>query len=314
MKRDLRRLLDLGREDVEWVIRAASRLKADRKAGRPSKPLEGMSLGMIFQKPSTRTRVSFEVGMVQLGGHTVVLAGDQIQMSRGETVADSARIFSRYLDALAIRTFAQEQVDELAAMADIPVINMLTDKYHPCQVLADLFTIYEKRGSLAGVKVAYVGDGNNMANSWLNAAGMMGFDLRVATPKEYEPDTETVESALSHAKESGASIELLDDPKKAVASANVIYTDTWVSMGQDEEAKKRLADFAGWQVDQALVSLAAEDAIVMHCLPAHRGEEISAEVMDGSQSVVWDQAENRLHAQKAILILLIREDAKKLFL
>ncbi|MDH5511321.1 MAG: ornithine carbamoyltransferase [Nitrospinota bacterium] len=313
MKRDLRRLLDLAREDIEWVIRTASRLKAERKSGRSSKPLEGMSLGMIFQKPSTRTRVSFEVGMVQLGGHAVVLSGDQIQMSRGETVADSARIFSRYLNALAIRTFAQEQVDELAAMADIPVINMLTDKYHPCQVLADLFTIYEKWGSLEGVKVAYVGDGNNMANSWLNAAGMMGFDLCLATPKGYEPDQDTIDSALKMAMDSGATIELMNDPKKAVAAANVVYTDTWVSMGQDQEAKKRLEDFNGWQVDQALVSLAADDAVVMHCLPAHRGEEISAEVLDGERSVVWEQAENRLHAQKAILILLIREDAKTLF-
>jgi len=313
MKRDLRRLLDLSRDDVQWVIRAAALLKAERKAGRSSKPLEGMSLGMIFQKPSTRTRVSFEVGMLQLGGHAVVLSGDQIQMSRGESVADSARIFSRYLDALAIRTYAQEQVDELAAMADIPVINMLTDKYHPCQVLADLFTISEKRGSLNGVKVAYVGDGNNMANSWLNAAGMMGFTLSVATPKGYEPDRDTAESAMKMAGESGAIIKLMNDPREAVAGAHVIYTDTWVSMGQDEEAKRRLADFQGWQVDQSLVSMAADDAMVMHCLPAHRGEEISAQVMDGERSVVWDQAENRLYAQKAVLILLIRADAKKLF-
>ncbi|MDH5757142.1 MAG: ornithine carbamoyltransferase [Nitrospinota bacterium] len=313
MKRDLRRLLDLSREDIEWIIRTAASLKKERKSGASSKPLEGRSLGMIFQKPSTRTRVSFEVGMVQLGGQAVVLSGDQIQMSRGESVADSARIFSRYLDALAIRTFAQEQVDELAAMADIPVINMLTDKYHPCQVLADLFTIYERKGTLEGARVAYVGDGNNMANSWLNAAGLMGFHLMMATPKGYEPDSQTLASAQDMAKNSGASIELFDDPKQAVAGADVVYTDTWISMGQDEEAKKRLADFKGWQVDQSLVSLAAREAMVMHCLPAHRGEEISAQVLDGPQSVVWDQAENRLHAQKAILILLIRDDAKKIF-
>ncbi|MDH4184971.1 MAG: ornithine carbamoyltransferase [Nitrospinota bacterium] len=313
MKRRLCRLTDLSRGDIQWILRTAAALKRERGQTSAPKPLEGRSLGMIFLKPSTRTRVSFEVGMVQLGGHAVILSGDQIQMSRGETVADSARIFSRFLDALAIRTFSQDQVEELADMAQIPVINMLTDKFHPCQVLADLFTITEKRGSLDGMKVAYVGDGNNMANSWLNAAGIMGFSLSVATPRGYEPGQDAVQSALSMAESTGAKIQLLSDPREAVAGADVVYTDTWVSMGQDSEAQKRLKDFHGWQVDQALMDLAHKDALAMHCLPAHRGEEISAQVLDGPQSVVWDQAENRLHAQKAALILLIRDDARSLY-
>jgi len=313
MKRDLRRLTDLGREEIEWVIRASAALKAELRVGTGAKHLEGRSLGMIFHKPSTRTRVSFEVGMVQLGGHAVILSADQIQMSRGESVADSARVFSRYLDALAIRTYAQEEVEELAAIARIPVINALTDKFHPCQVLADLFTITEQRGSLEGLKVAYVGDGNNMANSWLNAAGIMGFSVVVATPKGYGPDEQALKSAGEMAFSSGGSIDVTNDPAEAVRGADVVYTDTWVSMGQDEEAKKRLIDFSGWQVDAKLLSLANKAAMVMHCLPAHRGEEISAEVMDGPQSVVWDQAENRLHAQKAALIYLIRNDAREIY-
>jgi len=309
MKRGLRRLADLGRGEIEWILKTSAALKKDRRAPNAPKPLEGRSLGMIFNKPSTRTRVSFEVGMVQLGGHAVVLSADQIQMSRGETVADSARIFSRYLDGLAIRTFRQEDVDELSRVAQIPVINMLTDMHHPCQALADLFTIQEKLGSVRGVKMAYVGDGNNVANSLIEAAGIMGFHLNVATPRGYEPDEIILAAARDTAKSSGGAINLYNDPAEAVRSTGVVYTDTWVSMGQDGEAAKRLKDFEGWQVDSKLVGLAARDAIVMHCLPAHRGEEISAEVLDGPQSVVWDQAENRLHTQKAALILLLNPAA-----
>lgn len=313
MKRDLRRLADLGRGDIEWILRTSAALKRERGNVRAPKPLEGRSLGMIFTKPSTRTRVSFEVGMVQLGGHAVILSGDQIQMSRGETLADSARIFSRYLDCLAIRTFHQKDVEELAGVAAIPVINALTDMFHPCQALADLFTIQEKLGSLEGVKVAYVGDGNNVANSWLEAAGVMGLRLSIASPPGYEPDGQTIAEARRMAESSGAVIEISNDLEEAARNADVVYTDTWVSMGQDNETEKRLRDFKGWRVDAKLMALAAKDAIVMHCLPAHRGEEISAQVLDGAQSVVWDQAENRLHTQKAVLILLMSPTARTIY-
>jgi len=313
MKRDLRRLADLGRGDIEWILKASAALKKDRSSPDAPKPLLGRSLGMIFSKPSTRTRVSFEVGMVQLGGHAVALFADQIQMSRGETVADSARIFSRYVDGLAIRTYRQEDVDELSRVAQIPVINMLTDMHHPCQALADLFTIQEKLGGLSGVNMAYVGDGNNVANSLIEAAGIMGFNLSVGVPPGYEPDKTILAAARDSAKSSGGAIHLFNDPAQAVRSAQVVYTDTWVSMGQDNEAAKRLSDFEGWQVNSKLMSMAARDAIVMHCLPAHRGEEISAEVLDGPQSVVWDQAENRLHTQKAALILLLNPASVALY-
>lgn len=305
MKRDLLRLSDLSREEIEWTIATAGRLKKERAEGAISGPLAGRSVGMIFYKSSTRTRISFEVGIVQLGGHAVILDGQNLQMSRGETVADSARVFSRYLDALVIRTYSHEELEELAAVAGIPVINALTDKFHPCQILSDLFTITEKRGSLEGLKVAYVGDGNNVANSWLLGAALMGMELAVATPAGYEPDTGVVAEAQEAAKATGARITVANDPEAAADGADVIYTDTWISMGQDAEADSRRAAFAGFGVDSKMVSAAARDVMVMHCLPAHRGEEIATDVIDGPNSVIWDQAENRLHVQKAILLLLL---------
>ncbi len=305
MKRDLLRLTDFSRDEVYELIDSATQLKQDRIDGISHERLKGKTLGMVFNKSSTRTRISFEVGMFQLGGHAVVLAGDNLHLTRGETVADTAKIFSRYLDALVIRTYEQSEVEELALVADIPVINALTDKYHPCQILADLLTIKEKKGTLEGIKIAYVGDGNNVAHSLLLGGAVMGMNVSVATPSGYEPLNDVVEQAKLMVEKSGATIDIGHDPKIAVDDADVIYTDTWISMGQDDEAVTRRKAFEKYQVNSSLVAEARPDAIVMHCLPAHRGEEISAEVMDGPQSVVWDEAENRLHMQKAILLKLL---------
>jgi len=313
MKRDLLRIDDLGRDEIAWLLRAAAALKKERAEGTPHPHLAGKTLGMLFNKSSTRTRISFEVGMFQLGGHPIFLTGQQLQISRGETVADSARIFSRYLDALVVRTFDHAEVEELAARADIPVINALTDSFHPCQILADLFTIIEKKGSLEGVTVAYIGDGNNVAHSWIIGAAAMGMRLRVATPEGYRPDAKVVENAMAAAGKTGAMIDIGRDPAAAAGGADVLYTDTWISMGQDTEAEQRKRAFEGFCVDSAMVKKAGPDAIVMHCLPAHRGEEIAGDVLDGPHSVVWDQAENRLHIQKAILLMLMRGDARKLY-
>jgi len=298
-------LPDLGRENIGIIFKTAERLKREKAAGAPHRILEGKTIGMLFNKSSTRTRISFEVGMFQLGGHALALSGQQLQMGRGETVADTARVFSRYLDGLVIRTYAHSEVEELAAHATIPVINALTDKHHPCQILADLFTIIEKRGSLDGVKVAYIGDGNNMANSWLLGAALTGIELAIACPAKYSPEKDVIEEAKGIAAETGAKISITNDPKEAAQNADALYTDTWISMGQDEEAEERRKDFAGFCVDAKLLGLAKKDALVMHCLPAHRGEEISADVMDGPNSVVWDQAENRLHTQKAVMVMLM---------
>lgn len=305
MKRDLVKLSELSAEEILSLLDMADALKQARAEGRPTPFLAGKTLGMIFRKSSTRTRISFEVGMFQLGGLSLYLNADQLQLGRGETVADSARIFSRYLDGLVIRTYAQEEVEELARESDIPVINALTDRYHPCQILADLQTIREKRGTLDGVKVVYVGDGNNVAHSWLLGAAIVGIDLTVATPVGYEPDEGVVEEASKLAYRSGATLRLMHEPDKAVENADVLYTDTWISMGQDEEAEKRRADFSGFIIDDRLMRKANKDVMVMHCLPAHRGEEISEDAIDGPHSAVWDQAENRLHAQKALLLKLI---------
>jgi len=311
--KDLLRLKDLGRDEIGWILRTAGRMKRERSQGIPHPHLAGKSLGMIFNKSSTRTRISFEVGMFQLGGHTVFLTGQQLQMGRGETVADSARIFSRYLDGLVIRTFDHAEVEELAAQAAIPVINALTDKFHPCQILADIFTIMEKRGTLEGVKVAYIGDGNNVANSWLLGASIMGIDIDMATPKGYEPDSDVIAEACSNARSTGGRISLCHDPAEAARDADVLYTDTWISMGQDSQAEQRKRDFMGFCVDDSLVAAARPDVMVMHCLPAHRDEEISGETLDGPNSVVWDEAENRLHVQKAILLSLMHDDATGLY-
>ena len=261
---------------------------------------------MIFQKPSTRTRVSFEVGIAQLGGTGLYLSAGDLQLGRGETLKDTATVLSRYLDAIMIRTFAQEDVEELARNASIPVINGLTDSAHPCQALADVMTIRERLGRLEGVTVGYLGDGNNVCASLMVAAAKLGLNFRAATPKGYEPSAEAVEIAREAAAESGATIELLADPREAAAGADVLYTDVWTSMGQEEERERRLRDLAGFGIDDELVLLAGESAIVLHCLPAHYGEEITEAVLYGPQSAVWDQAENRLHAQKALMALVIR--------
>lgn len=305
MKRDFLRIPDFSRDEVAGILETAARLKKERKEGKPHRLLEGKSVGMLFNKSSTRTRISFEVGIYQLGAQAVVLSGDKMQMGRGETRPDTAKVFSRYLDALVIRTYAHEEVEELAKSADIPVINALTDMYHPCQILSDMLTIVEKRGKLDGVKVAYIGDGNNVAHSWLLGSAVMGINLAVACPTGYEPDRGVVAEAKAIAAKSGASLEIVHDPSAAVKDADVLYTDTWVSMGQDDETQTRRKAFAGFTIDSELAGKARPGAMVMHCLPAHRGEEITSEVMDGPASVVWDQAENRLHTQKAIMLKLL---------
>jgi ornithine carbamoyltransferase len=261
---------------------------------------------MIFQKPSTRTRVSFEVGMSQLGGSALYLAAGDLQLGRGETIKDTAVVLSRYLDGIMIRTFAQADVDELAEHADIPVINGLTDEFHPCQALADVMTIRERLDGFDGVRVVYLGDGNNVCHSLMVACAKLGMDFVAATPGGYEPADYVVAWARAAAAESGGSVELVKDPHGAAEGADVLYTDVWTSMGQEEERERRLLDLAAYRIDEELVAVASERAIVLHCLPAHYGEEITEEVLYGPQSAVWDQAENRLHAQKALMALVIR--------
>jgi ornithine carbamoyltransferase len=302
MKKDLLRIGDLDREEIEELLDLSQNLKARQKDGQRFTPLLGKTLGLIFEKSSTRTRVSFEVGMYQLGGQSLFLSSKDLQIGRGETIPDTARVLSRYLDGLVIRTFGHEIVEEMARHATIPIINGLTDRHHPCQVLADLLTIQEKKQRLQGLKVSYVGDGNNMANSWLEGAAKLGLHLALACPPGYEPDRETYQEALKEAARSGAKIEITHDPRVAAEDADVLYTDVWASMGQEQEHKERLSAFQGFQLNRPLLRLAKPEVLVMHCLPAHRGEEITDEVLDGPHSIVWDQAENRLHLQKAILM------------
>jgi ornithine carbamoyltransferase len=310
MKRDFLSLDDVTRPELEALLESAARLKDYLKRGIPHRFLPGRSLGMIFKKPSSRTRVSFEIGMFQMGGQALFLNDHDLGMGVRESVADIGRLFSRYLDAIVIRTFAHEEVMELARYATIPVINGLTDLYHPCQILADLLTIQEKFGRCAGVRLTWVGDGNNVANSWLQGAAKMGMHLALACPKGYWPPAELIRKHQDEATASGGSIEIMEDPFQAVKGADVIYTDVWVSMGQETERHWRLEVFQAYQVNQALLSAAKPTALVMHCLPAHRGEEITAGVIDGPQSIVFDHAENRLHTQKAVLhFLLSRGDA-----
>ena len=301
MTRHLLTILDLSREEIESLLARARELKALHLRGQNPTPLTGKTLAMIFDKPSTRTRVSFEAGIAQLGGSSIYLAPGQTQMSRNEPVADTARVLSRYVDGVVVRTFAQETVAELARHATIPVINGLTDTHHPCQVLSDLMTMEERFGDLTGLKVAWVGDGNNMANSWITAAMHLDFALYLACPPGYEPDADL----LVQAQGQGARVYLGQDPKAAVAGAQVINTDVWASMGQEEETAARQKIFKPFQVNSQLMKKAAPEAIVLHCLPAHRGEEITAEVLDGPQSAAWDQAENRMHVQKALLEWLL---------
>jgi ornithine carbamoyltransferase len=304
--RDFLRVNDWDADELTSVLDLADRLKARQREHVEHRHLEGRTLGMIFQKPSTRTRVSFEVGMFQLGGAALYLAAGDLQLGRGETIKDTGVVLSRYLDGIMIRTFAQADVDELAAAADIPVINGLTDKFHPCQALADVMTIRERLGSFDGARVVYLGDGNNVCHSLMVACSKLGMDFVAATPDGYEPSEEVVGWARAAANVSGSSVELTHDPRAAADGADVLYTDVWTSMGQDDERDQRLADLAGFGIDDALVSLAAERAIVLHCLPAHYGEEITEDVLYGPLSAVWDQAENRLHAQKALMALVIR--------
>ncbi len=303
MKKDLISGYELERKDFDAIFEGASRLKRLQREGKAPAPLKGKTLGMIFDKSSTRTRISFEVGVYQLGGNALFLSGRDIQIGRGETIADTARIMSRYLDAVMIRTYSHESVEEFARFATIPVINGLTDLLHPCQILTDIFTIVEKRGGDEGIKIAYIGDGNNIANSWLIAASKLPFHLDLACPAGYDPDPVILQKAIAAAP---LGITLHRDPALAARDADVLYTDTWVSMGQEEERDEKVKKFDGFQVTQQLVDKAGTDVMVMHCLPAHRGEEIAAEVIDGPRSVVFDEAENRLHVQKAIMEIMMR--------
>ena len=303
MKKDLLSEYDLERADFESIFEGAHRLKRILREGRDHTPLKGRTLGMIFDKSSTRTRISFEVGMFQLGGIALFLNSQDTQLGRGEIIADTARIMSRYLNGIMIRTFSQESVEEFARYATIPVINGLTDLLHPCQLLSDLFTIIEKRGGYEGLKVAYVGDGNNMANSWINAAAKLPFHLDLACPDGYDPDAAILKRGIAEAP---AGVVLHREPAKAVRDADVVYTDVWVSMGQETEKEEKMKRFQGYQVNQTLIDRARKDVLVMHCLPAHRGEEITAEVIDGPRSVVIDEAENRLHVQKAVMEILMQ--------
>jgi ornithine carbamoyltransferase len=300
--RSFTRVADWGRDELLEVLDLADDLKRLQQAREEHHLLPGRTLGMIFQKPSTRTRVSFEVGIYQLGGTGLYLSAGDLQLGRGETIKDTAVVLSRYLDAIMIRTFAQSDVEELAANASIPVINGLTDSAHPCQALADVMTIRERFGRLEGLKVVYLGDGNNVCASLMVACAKLGMEFVAATPPEYRPE----EEAIRIAREAGGTLELVDDPRAAVAGADVLYTDVWTSMGQEEEREQRLKDLAGFGIDSKLVKQAGDNAIVLHCLPAHYGEEIAEDVLYGPQSAVWDQAENRLHAQKALMALVIR--------
>jgi ornithine carbamoyltransferase len=304
--RDFLRVNDWTPDELLSVLDLADRLKARQREGVEHRHLEGKTLGMIFQKPSTRTRVSFEVGMFQLGGTALYLAAGDLQLGRGETIKDTARVLSRYLDGIMIRTFAQADVDELADHSDAPVINGLTDEFHPCQALADVMTIRERLGGFDGVRVAYLGDGNNVCHSLMVACGKLGMDFVAATPEGYDPAPEVVGWAREAAEASGGSIELVREPHRAAEGADVLYTDVWTSMGQEEEHQRRLQDLEAYRIDSKMVALASERAIVLHCLPAHYGEEITEEVLYSDRSAVWDQAENRLHAQKGLLALIIR--------
>lgn len=302
---DLLTLADYSQEQITALLDLADYLKKERKMGNSVEPLKGKTLGMIFEKSSTRTRVSFEAGMYQLGGTGIFLSSNDLQIGRGEPIPDTAQVLSGYLDGMMIRTYSHEMVEELAEYASIPVINGLTDLYHPCQVLADLQTIREVKGTLQDVKLAYIGDGNNMAHSLMIGAAVMGMEMTVASPKGYEPEEAVIEKAKRLAEKSGASITILEDPKEAVLQADVVYTDVWASMGQEEEQLLREQKFKGYQVNQELLDVAQEDVRFMHCLPAHRGEEVAEEVIDGPHSVVFEEAENRLHAQKALLTALM---------
>ena len=298
-------LHDITTDEFEQIFKLTGKLKRQLKEGVQHHLLKGKTLGMIFSKSSTRTRVSFETGMYQLGGYSLFLSSNDIQLGRGETIYDTAKVLSRYIDGIMIRTFDHNDVLELAQYATIPVINGLTDLMHPCQILADLFTVYEHKGKLKGLKMAYIGDGNNVANSLLHGCAKVGMHISVASPEGYQCDEQIVAEAIEDAKETGAEIELTNDPQKAIKDADVVYTDTWVSMGQEAEKQKRIEIFMPYQVNGKLFSLAKEDAVFLHCLPAYRGYEVTEDVIDGPQSLIFEEAENRLHVQKAIMVLLM---------
>ena len=298
MHRDFLAIPDFSQDELLRLFDLAERM---RTGAYRDKPLAGKTLAMIFMKSSTRTRVSFEVGMYQLGGHALFLSPRDVQLGRGEPVRDTARVLSRYVDGIMIRTFAHAEIEELAKYASVPVINGLTDLLHPCQILADLLTMRQHIGGWEGKRVAWIGDGNNMANSWINAAWRLGFELVLACPKGYDPDA----AILERARKDNPKIRVVRDPKEAAEGAHVVNTDVWASMGQEEEQKERERAFAGYTVDASLMEHAASDAIFLHCLPAHRGEEVTEDVLEGARSRVWDEAENRLHIQKAIMATLM---------
>jgi ornithine carbamoyltransferase len=303
-----RHFLELGnhsRAELETILKLASHLKSDLAAGRLTTDMQGKALAMIFEKPSLRTRVTFELGVSQLGGYPVYLKPDDIQLAQRETVADIGRNLGRWVNLIMARTFLHQTILELAANSGVPVINGLSDLFHPCQLMADLLTIQEKKGGIDGVRVAFIGDANNMANSWINAATRFDIDLRIACPKAYAP----IPAMLERAKQQQARLVVTEDVAAAADGADVLYTDVWTSMGQETEAAERRQAFAGYQINRQLMSIAKPDVLVMHCLPAHRGEEITAEAMDSPQSVIFDQAENRLHAQKGVMVWLLRSGA-----
>jgi len=303
MKRDFLALSQFTKSELDAMFALTKELKQKTKSGVEHHLLKGKSLAMIFEKSSTRTRISFEVGMYQLGGHPLFISSKDSQMGRGEPIKDSARVMARYCDGVMIRTFAQATVEEFAKYSSVPVINGLTDLHHPCQIMADVFTVIEHKGSYQGLKFAWIGDGNNMANSWIEAAAIFGFDLTLACPEGYDPNPQVLEWAQRSAT---SRIVVTRDPKEAAKGADVLNTDVWASMGQEEEQKIREKAFAGYQLNEELLDLARGNAMVLHCLPAHRGEEISDDVIEGPHSAVWDEAENRLHVQKAIMATLMK--------
>jgi ornithine carbamoyltransferase len=303
--KDLISIHDLTLEEVYQIFKVSKTLKQKQLIGEPHRVLEGKTLGMIFTKPSTRTRISFETGIYQLGGIGMYFGPNDLQLGKSESISDTAKVLSRYLNGIMIRTFAHQDVVDFAAGASIPIINGLTDLLHPCQVLADLFTILEKKGKLKGLKLAYIGDGNNMAHSLLNGCSKVGMHISIASPSGYKPNVEIVNNAKKNAKYMGSKVEILDDPVKAVKNADIVYTDVWASMGQEAEAAERRKKFMKYQVNPKLVKNAKDDYLFMHCLPAHRGDEVVNEVADSPNSIIFDEAENRLHVQKAIMALVM---------
>lgn len=300
-------LQDYTTDEILQVLSLALRLKTKLKKGERPPILSGMTLGMIFAKSSTRTRVSFETGMYQLGGYPMFLNTSDIQLGRGEIISDTAQVLSRYIDGIMIRTYHQKDIEQLAEHGSIPIINGLTDKFHPCQVLADLLTIYEYKNTFKGLKLAYIGDGNNMVHSLLEGCAKLGIDIAIASPDGYKPVDDVVETAMVSANKNGSKILITTDPVEAILDADVVYSDVWTSMGQEVENAERLLAFKDYQLNSRLFSKAKDDAIFMHCLPAHRGEEVTSQVIDGKKSVIFDQADNRLHAQKAIMAMLMRQ-------